>query len=85
MFRSINKWFTLAAVIFLASCASTHDLSGSTNNYLGGGYKVKKIDNNIYSIRSKTNFAPWVNESGASNSWHDRATEVCNGKNYKAV
>lgn len=70
--------------LLLSACASSHNLQ-SGNNLLGGGYLINKVNERTYRITSRTNFAPWVNERGARNSWIDRADEVCGEGRYKAI
>jgi hypothetical protein len=71
--------FLIAA---LSGCASSHNSATDGSNVLGGGYSVSKLRDGIYYISSSTNWAPWVNMSGATRSWRDRARENCGSDKY---
>lgn len=67
----------LAAVALASGCASTHNMATDGTNLLGGGYWESKIADGVYQVSVKTNFAPWVNTSGARSAWRSRAQALC--------
>ena len=81
----IDVSFVALAVSLLAGCASNHDLKENGSNALGGGYREANPAPGIFYISSRTNFAPWVNVSGAQRSWRSRAEKLCGPTGYREV
>jgi len=83
--NNINKVLCVIATIFLASCASTHNLSDGNSNLLGGGYFVSETEPGKFHIIATTNWAPWPNHSGARSMWEKEAKKACAKKPYSEV
>lgn len=66
----------------LLGCASSHNLEDDDFNSLGGGYSVDVVDERLYFIEAKTNFAPWKNFSAARKMWNKHATEACGSDTF---
>lgn len=71
-------------VLLLTACASTHDPSQGAN-YLGGSLQHAEIKPGFFSIRARTNFAPWSNHSGAKSAWTSKADTLCGTAKYREL
>ncbi|MEE9492316.1 MAG: hypothetical protein V3W04_02905 [Gammaproteobacteria bacterium] len=71
--------------ILVSSCASHHNLKNEGANYLGGGFRDKKIAPRFYKLTVKTNFSPWTNFSGAQRAWGKRARQLCENKDFESL
>lgn len=69
----------------LCACASSHNLATDGTNLLGGGYFTSKVNDGIFQISVKTNWAAWVNTSAARSAWRDRATELCGSEKFREL
>ena len=83
--KTILTTALVAGLIGVVGCASSHNLSKDGHNTLGGGYQVSKVRDGIFHISARTNWAPWVNTSGARSSWRDRAREACQSEKYREL
>lgn len=77
--------YTVASTLLLCGCASTHNLNTDGHNLLGGGYRESQVHKGIFEIYTATNWAPWVNTSGARESWRARAKELCGSEKFREL
>lgn len=64
------------------SCASNKNLESNDFSSMGGGYRVFPVEQGLYFIEAKTNFAPWKNYDAARDMWLEHATKACGEAPY---
>ena len=81
----MRELLPIVAMATLSACASSHNLATDGTNLLGGGYFESKVQDGIFQISVKTNWAPWTNTSAARSSWRDRAKELCGSEKFREL
>lgn len=79
----LKIYLCLLMILLLSSCASYHNLNEDGANHLGGGFSDTKLAAGFYKLMARTNFAPWVNFSGAWSTWNSRATKLCGEQEFE--
>ncbi|MEO9944853.1 hypothetical protein [Paraglaciecola sp.] len=76
----------LFCFLILTSCTSSyHNNQEQGENPFGGGFSDFKVDDGLFSIISKTNYAPWTDFPAAHATFTKRAMELCKSPNFKSM
>ena len=73
----MKKYSLIFTLSILSACSSYHNLKEDGNNALGGGFIEEKIDDGLYELTARSNFAPWAQFGSAEKTYNKRATELC--------
>ena len=73
------------ATALLCGCASSHNIATGSANPMGGGYYQQKVQDGVFQISVKTNWAPWTNTYMARGSWREHAKALCGSDRFREL
>lgn len=72
-----SKYLLSILLMFISGCSSYRNISESGAGALGGGFTTTQLAEGIFKVTAKTNYAPFINYSGAYKTLNRRASELC--------